>query len=289
MTGGTSMTKRSFFRLLAGGLVLLGTAGPAAAELTLGVHPFKPPSKLVAAFSPLTDYLGARLGEPVTLRIAKDYQSHIDAVGRGELDLAYLGPVAYVELREQYGKFPLLARQQIGKSPVFHGKIFVRQESPIRKLSDLAGKRFGFGEPHSTMSHLLPRYTLWQAGIPVERLAAYKFVGDHVNVVLGVLSGDFDAGAVKEDVYYEYQGRGLREIATTPAVSDHVFVAGRQVPAERVKQVRDLLLQLDRDPRGTAILRSLTPGVTALVPVRDGDYDSLRRVLRKLHELGVSD
>lgn len=283
------MTKRSFFRLLAGGLALLGFAWPAVADLTLGVHPFKPPSKLVAAFSPLTDYLGSRLGQPVTLRIAKDYQSHIDAIGRGELDFAYLGPVAYVELLEHYGKFPLLARQQIGASPNFHGKIFVRKESPIRTLSDLAGKRIAFGEPHSTMSHLLPRYTLWQAGIPVERLATYKFVGDHVNVVLGVLSGDFDAGAVKEDVYYEYQARGLREIATTIPVSDHVFVAGRHVPVQRVKQVRDSLLQLNRDPRGAAILRSMTPGVTALVPVRDSDYDSLRRVLRKLRELGVSD
>ena len=190
------------------GIVLL--CASVHADLILEVHPFKPPTQLVAAFAPLADYLSGKLGQPVTVRIAKDYQTHIEAIGNDAVDLAYLGPVAYVKLRAAYGPRPLLARQQIGNSPVFHGKIFVRQNSPLQTLADLKGQRFAFTEPHSTMGYLVPRYQLWQAGIPVERLATYQFLGDHVNVALGVLTGDYDAGAVKEDVFELYKGRGLR-------------------------------------------------------------------------------
>jgi phosphonate transport system substrate-binding protein len=282
-------TTMQLVRLAGLGVALLCAAARVHADLILEVHPFKPPTQLAAAFAPLADYLSDKLGQPVTVRIAKDYQTHIEAVGNDAADIAYLGPVPYVKLRAAYGPKPLLARQQIGNSPVFHGKIFVRQDSPIHTLADLKGKRFAFTDPHSTMGYLVPRYQLWQAGIPVERLAKYQFLGDHINVALGVLAGDYDAGAVKEDVFDLYKGRGLRTIATSPPISDHVFVASRKLPDAQVGKLRDALLQLRKDPKGAQILQSITPGVTALVPVQDSDYDTLRTVLKKLKAIGVDD
>lgn len=269
------------------GIVLFVAVCPARADLVLGVHPFKPPSQLFAALTPLAGYLSEKLGEPVAVRIGKDYQAHIDAAGRDELDIAYLGLVPYVKLRDAHRERSLLVRQQIRASPVFHGEIFVRQDSPIRTLADLRGKRFAFGEPHSTMSHLVPRHMLWQAGITVDQLASHKFVGDHVNVALGVLAGDYGAGAVKEDVYYQHEGRGLRAIATSEPISDHVFVASRKLPEANRRRLREALLALSGEPGGTKILQSITRSITALVPVDDRDYDNLRRVLRTLRDLGV--
>jgi phosphonate transport system substrate-binding protein len=276
--------------VLAGlGMALLCMAMRVHADLILQVHPFKPSTQLMASFAPLADYLSQQLGQPVSVRIAKDYQTHIDTIGHDAVDIAYLGPVAYVKLRESYGPRPLLARQEIDGNKYFHGKIFVRQDSTIHALSDLLGKRFAFTEPHSTMGYLVPRYQLWQAGVPVERLANYKFLGNHVNVALGVLAGDYDAGAVKEDVFSTYAERGLRAIATSPPIADHVFVASRKLADAQLRTIRQALWQLHNDPKGAGILQSITPGVTALVPVQDSDYDTLRVVLKKLKELGVDD
>lgn len=271
--------------LLCGSLLI---AGSAQAALVMIVHPFKPATTLTAAFTPLTRYLGEKLGQPVELRIARDYQAAIDAVKEDKVDYAYLGPSLYVKLRERSGEYPLLARQQIGGQPVFHGKIFVRVDSPLHTLRELAGKRFAFGEEHSTMSHLVPRYMLNQAGIPVDKLGSYAFVGDHVNVALSVLAGDFDAGAVKEDVYFKYQNRGLRELATSEAISDHVFVASHKLPAAQVHRLREIMLHMNQDAKGRAALHALTKGTTALVPVQDSDYDSLRAVLKKMQGIGVT-
>lgn len=278
--------KKSIWKILVA-CIAFGFAGGAHAQLVLGVHPFKPSTRLFEAFTPLTNYLSEKLGQPVSLRIAKDYEEQVDAIGRGDIDIAYLGPSLYVKLRDEHGEQPLLARQQIGASPVFHGKIFVRIDSPIQTMKELTGKRFAFGEPHSTMSHLVPRYMLWQAGVTAEQFASYKFVGDHVNVALGVLVGDFDAGAVKEDVYFNYKSRGLREIATSAPISDHVFVASRKLPEAQVRKLREILLRMNQDPKGLAALQAITKGVTALVPAQDSDYDSLRVVLKKMQEIGV--
>ncbi|MDO9466502.1 MAG: phosphate/phosphite/phosphonate ABC transporter substrate-binding protein [Thiobacillus sp.] len=270
-------------------LTALWVSAPAQAQLVLGVHPFKPATRLVDAFAPLTQYLSNKLGQPVTLRISQDYQTHIDATGQNAFDIAYLGPSLYVKLRDAHGERPLLARQRIGAHPVFHSKIFVRANSPINDLAGLAGKRFVFGDPKSTMGHLVPRYQLWQAGITVDRLAGYRYVGDHVNIALGVLAGEFDAGAVKEDVFYQYEKRGLRAIATSAPMSDHLFVASTKMPPALVDRLRAIMLTMHQDPRGLEALQAVTAGINALVPVQDSDYDSLRAVLNKLHELGVRD
>ncbi len=281
-----NLAVRSFSKWALASIALI-TMSPAQADLKLGIHPFKPASQLVESFSPLADYLSEKMGERVSLVIARDYQEHIDAIGRGEIDIAYLGPVSYVKLHDTYGNVPLLARQAINGNPAFHGKIFVRKDSTIQNIADLKGKSFAFGEPHSTMSHLVPRYMMWQAGVTVDKLGNYKFVGDHVNVALGVLAGDFDAGATKEDVYFNRERLGLRAIATSQPISDHVLVASRKMPASKVRKLQEILLQIDKDPRGAAILQSITKGVTALIPAKDSDYDSLRTALKKMREIGV--
>lgn len=261
----------------------------AFADLTLAVHPFKPATQLIEAFTPLVAYLSNKLdGTSVSLRITLDYQAHVDALGQNEVDIAYMGPVQYVKLIELYGAKPLLARQEINGSPFFHGKVFVAKSSSIQSLADLKGKRFAFTDPLSTMGHLVPRSMLWGAGISVDALAGFKFVGDHVNVALAVLTGEFDAGAVKEDVYFGYEARGLRAIATSPPISDHVFVVGNQVSAVRIQRLRELLFHLREEPDGKQIMSGVAKGVTAFVPAVDADYDSLRALLKTLSYAGTT-
>jgi phosphonate transport system substrate-binding protein len=209
-------------------------------------------------------------------------------IGRDELDLAYLGPAPYVEMTKKFGRKPLLARQVVHGSPLFHGKIFVRKDSPIQSLADMAGKRFVFGDPRSTMSSLVPQYMLWQAGVTVDKLAGYKHVKDHVNATLAVLAGEFDAGAVKEDVFFEHEARGLRAVATSPGISDHLFVARSNLPPEKVGLIREAMLTILEEPDGSAIVGAITPGVTNLIQVEDRHYDNLRAILDKLAELGVA-
>ncbi|MGD8312623.1 MAG: PhnD/SsuA/transferrin family substrate-binding protein, partial [Gammaproteobacteria bacterium] len=210
----------------------------------------------------------------------------MDYIGRDEVDIAFMGPALYVALVDKYGPKPLLARLEIEGDPVFRGKIITLKDSPITSLAELKGKHFAFGDPESTMSHLVPRFMLREAGVGLEDLAEYRFLGNHTNVALGVLAGDFDAGAVKEEVFREFEQRGLQALATTPAFSEHLFVARSTLPAQTVATLREALYRLRDTPEGRIILAGIKDRLTGMVPVEDSDYDNLREILNTLQRTG---
>ena len=149
-------------------------------DLTICVHPYSSSTLLIQAFSPLAEYLSDKIGQRFSVHIAADDASHIKTVGTDKLGIGYMGPASYVKLVEKYGAKRILARQAIRGKPTFEGKIIVRQDSAIASLADLAGKRFAFGDPHSTMSHLVPRYMLEQAGLAGHEHLGEKLVPDLV-------------------------------------------------------------------------------------------------------------
>lgn len=255
-------------------------AEPAQPPLILAVHPFLPRAEIQKRFAPLADYLGQRLGRQVQVRVGRDYEQHIEAVGMDTVDIAFMGPASYVKLVARYGPKPLLARIEINGKPILSGYIITSVNSALHNLSDLRGKRFAFTDPDSTMGSLVPQYVLQQAGVGLKQLGAYQHLGGHKDVALGVLNGDFDAGAVKSEVYDELAPRGLRVLAKLPNVSEHLFVACADLSAQQIALLRQALLQLKSAPQGPAILRAINKEMTAMVSVADADYNSLRTLQR---------
>lgn len=247
--------------------------------LTLQVHPYLPASELLNRFAPLTEYLSTKTSIKIICNISKDYQDHIDKIGNDEVDIAYLGPASYVKVTKTYGLKPILVRLEINGTPSFRGVIVTRKSSAITTLKDLTGKRFAFGDPNSTMSHLVPLFMLYEAGINKSNLAGYNFLDSHHNVALGVLVGDFDAGAVKEEVFYKYKERGLKDLKWTPIISEHIFVARSSLPKKTINELMNALLNLRNEPDSKSIMSSIKNNMTAMVPAKDEDYKNLRNIL----------
>lgn len=264
---------------------LLLSQAPAPAELApyvLAVHPYLSAPELHKRFAPLAEYLGRQLGRPIQVRVGSNYEEHISFVGQDAVDIAYLGPAAYVTVVERFGRKPILARVQTNGKPQLNGVIFVRQDSKIRQLSDLKGKRFAFGDPESTTGSVLARYVLRENGIALSDFARVSHIVSHDNVVLGVLAGDFDAGVVRSDIYDEMADRGLRRLADLPSVSEHVFVTRTNMPPQEIERLRQALLQLGASPDGQRVLHTISVEMTGMVPATDADYDTVRKVVRTL-------
>ncbi len=261
--------------------------GAAEARLVFGVHPYKPAIELEFMFAPLTAYLSSLIGEPVLLSVSKDYEEHVRRVGEGGVDIAFMEPALYVEMADRYGKKPLLARLETERVPTYYGVILVRKDSTIKLLKDLKGRRMAFSDRRSTSGHIIPRHMFARAGVTLADFAEHTFMANHDNVALGVLVGDFDAGAVDEEVFAKYEPRGLRILALTPPISEHLFVAGSGLDPRVVETLRSGLQRLKDVPSGGTIMRAVNPSVTALVPVEDADYDNLRAILNELKEGGV--
>lgn len=280
---------RSLVCVLAALLLGAGTASPAFADepLKLGVHPYLSASELVKRFTPLAVYLEKELGLPVVVEVSGSYDMHVQKLGQGSLDLAFLGAASYVKLTEQFGKRPILAAYKTREGKVYRGHIMVRKDSPITSIRQLRGKRFVFGDHTSTMSHYVPRYLLLKEGISLRDFSEATYVANHDNIALGILAGSFDAGAVKEEVFLKYEPQGLRSLAKSPPIADHVFVARKGLPQETIRKAREALLRLSDDAEGKAIIAGLRSDVIDLVPAEDHDYDPLREIIRVLRRAGI--
>jgi phosphonate transport system substrate-binding protein len=255
--------------------------------LRIGIHPYLPELYVKQRFMPLVEYLSRLLERPVVLSVSPDYHSHIQRIASGELDIAYMGPASYIKLVDRFGPFPLIARQLVLGEPLFNGVLITREDANIGSVEELRGRTFAFGDPSSTMSHLLPRYVLLQAGIGLDDLGRHAFVGNHQAVALAVLRGDYDAGAVKQEVFASYRRRGLQLLALTPSVSEHLFVASKAMSAAELDELRQLFFGLDDSAPGRKVLRSIKRTLTGMGPVSDADYDNLRAIINSLRESGA--
>ena len=218
-------------------------------SLTLIVHPYDNPSRLVARFSPLTHYLGKQLNQPVELVIARSYVDQIQRITSGQADLAYMGPTPFLRAQDHYlhqadsKLIPLAAEVQQGAAS-YRSVIVVREDSTIMNLVGLKNRTFAFGAPHSFSSHYVPRVMIGNSGIAFNDLRDYAFLGRHERVALAVLHGDFDAGGINEAVATQYRERepGLRIIATSPPLPPHLIVARPDLPDHYIDVLRRALI-----------------------------------------------
>lgn len=270
-------------------MAAMAWAGTVSAQpLVLGIHPYRPHTELQQMFAPLADFLSQRTGRKVEVRIGESYQSHFNAIVHSQVDLAFIGPALFVQMTQRHDMPNLLARLEVNGHSTFTGKIITRQGSGIHAIEDLAQCHFAFGSSSSTMSHLVPRQIMFEAGIDVDDLAGHQFYSSHNNVALAVLAGDADAGAVKEAVFEKYRPKGIVSIATTPEISEHLFIAPVGADQALIDMLRRHLLSLTAEsPETKPVLSPIKKTATALVTADNKDYQKLREILTALRNRGV--
>ncbi|TMH24994.1 MAG: phosphate/phosphite/phosphonate ABC transporter substrate-binding protein [Betaproteobacteria bacterium] len=86
--------------------------------------------------------------------------------------------------------------------------VIVKASSPYQKLSDLKGKKVAHTSPSSNSGHLAPMALFPGEGLTPDKDYKIIFSGKHDQSVMGVNSGDYDAGAVASDVFHRMAERG---------------------------------------------------------------------------------
>lgn len=247
--------------------------------LVMGVHPFLSPAEVEKKFRPLANYLSSQTGINIKIKVGSSYQEHIQYVGLDKMDFAYMGPAAYVIMKHQYGEKPILTKLQVKGQSFFQGNIIARKDSGIKTINDLKGKRIAFGDPNSTMSYIVPHDMLHQSGVFADNSPAHDFLHSHDNVALGVLMGDFDAGAVKPAVFKKFEKQGLHTVAMTAKISEHLFLTRTNLPENQIKAIRNAMLSMNKTNSGQNALRAIKTNITGLVNASNSDYENLHKII----------
>jgi len=246
-------------------------------EFIFGVHPYKKPYELVRMFTPLINYLEEETGTRITFQTAKNYNEAMEKIASGELDIFYLGPAPFAILAEQYPHRFRIAATVVNKGkPTFKGVIVVRDTSAITTMADFKGKKFAFGDPHSTLSCYMPAHMLLDAG--VFDSVSYSFLGSHDNVAKAVSRGFFDGGGIKSWVAQKYEGRGLKIIAESEPVYEHLIGVGPDVDDATFKKIKKALLKVQDEK----VYQSIKPSLTGFTTAKITDYDNLRGIIKEV-------
>ena len=189
------------FAVLIAGLLLSGCGsaelGTEENPIIWAVVPSGETERVVSGFEDVAALIYDETGLVVTPFVATEYAGVIEAMcsDPAKAHMASLATFSYILANEKGCAEAALVSVRFG-SAVYNGQIFVRADSGINSIEDLAGKTFCRPDPLSTSGWIIPSITLKAVGVdPDTDLAQIVDAGSHDASVAGVYNGDCDAGS----------------------------------------------------------------------------------------------
>lgn len=256
-------------------LLVVASFSVQAQTVTIGAVAMDAPIEMIRRMTPLAAYLAQETGYDVRFRPAPNLLAAVKDLGDNTVQMAYLTPMAYITAREQFQAIPLVTPLTHGKS-TFNLLVVVQRDSPYKKLDDLIGKRFAFGDPKA---YLQPAVLL-DAGVRREDFAEVAYLKHYDNIAKALLKGDFDGGIMKDTVYEKFAEQGLRVVYTSPPLASYVFAVNAKLDGRVQQKLKRALLKLNHaSPSGRAVLMALDQGYEGFQVVTDQDYDRERALI----------
>jgi phosphonate transport system substrate-binding protein len=140
--------------------------------------------------------LEERLGVPVEMFPAPDYAGVMQGLLAAQLDYGALGASAYagIYLQDNDAVEPIFVSAEADGSTGYYAVMYVRADSDITSLEDMAGRSLAYADANSTSGYLVPRFELSRQDITDEYFSQTGFGGGHEQAVVAVLEGQYDAG-----------------------------------------------------------------------------------------------
>jgi phosphonate transport system substrate-binding protein len=203
----------------------------------------------------------------------------VEAIANGHVDYILTGPAEYIVFRARAKAVPVVAWQRLD----YFTQLVVTNESAIKTLADMKGKKIAFGEVGSTSTHLGPAQLLASIGLMPNK--DYEALNIHRGVSIeALLKGDVDAIAVGSshlvNIRDKFPDAGLRVAARGPDLPNDVLVAGAHVPTEQVEKIRAAFVNNAKQLMDAALKGEENKkyvGGQFIPTVEDVDYEYVRQ------------
>ena len=185
---------------------------------------------------------------------------------------------------------PVMKDKRYGGKPQYFSYIIVPKESKFQHFSDLKGSRFVFNEEISNSGYNMPRAYMIAHGDTKGFFNKVLRSGSHEESIRMVALGLADASAVDSMVYdYDKLKNPIyvsktRIIETLGPASIPPVVVSAKTPAAVRNKIKKILLNMNKDPKGQAILKQAL--LEKFTTVDDSHYDDIRGMLNLARETG---
>jgi phosphonate transport system substrate-binding protein len=231
-------------------------------------------------FGPFKEAFEKASGLKVDFFAVSGRTAAVEAMAADQVDFVLTGPAEYVVFNARLKAQPVV----VWERPNYRSSIVVPENSPIRTLADLKGKKVSFGEIGSTSQHLAPATILADGGLVYGK--DYEAVFLKLNVAAeALLRNDIAAIGMNqthlERVRKAFPNQAFRTLGDGADLPNDLIVVSPKVKPEVVAKFRGAF----RD-HGPALLAAVTTtkenakfvGGKFLWDVNDKDYDAVRKM-----------
>ena len=238
-------------------------------------------------FYTLLKYLQQETGLALKLEVPHNFAEFASSVRNGEIDFALQDPHTYIMLARFFNQGELLKTLNTEGGHTQAGVVVVRQDSHLKKLTDLKGKMVMFGPKASATKWVAAKWLFAENGLDIDKeLKGYVNGGCCEDIAFSVYLKSVDAGVVCDHFLAEHQEKQkelgvkaaqLTVIGRTKDMPTRVFVARRGLDPNIVHKVNQALRKLDRNkPEHAKILFRGELG--GFQKAKDREYDGLRKI-----------
>jgi len=252
-------------------------APPAAIRMIrFGVLPLGGTVESRALWTPLMTDLGRALGMPVSMYSVPTYEELDRAIGRDEIDMAFLsGKMALDAVMQRRMKVVAQIARQPGV-PEHRAVLLVRKAGPLNTLEGLLAQpekwRLARGDSRSVTGFIVPQSQLFLPhNIEMETRFLSEFVGTHQATALAVANGDADVATNNTTdlerfrKQFPIEAERLQVVWESEPPPGAPMVVRRDFPPEFQARLQNFLTGYGkaRGPRGDAereVLKNLRAG-----------------------------
>lgn len=257
-----AVTRREFLVRIAGlyaaGLATFDALG--ADTLRFGVQGAAAGSTLRALWGPLIEELGSALGRPVEVHFFGDYQSTVEALREGKVQIAWVGNRNAIDAVDHAGCeifAQVLNAQQV---PGYYSLLIAAADSALTELDDVLAARanlsFGLGDTHSTSGTTVPMYFLFARNhITPGDFASYRHA-NHERNFLDVAERKVDVATISSVMLqrfrdrYPDQAERIKVVWASPLIPTDPLVWRRDLDGDLKTAVKGFFLAYGRQGPG---------------------------------------
>jgi phosphonate transport system substrate-binding protein len=258
-------------------------------SLLIGLIPEQNIFQQAERYEPLADYLSKKCGVRIKLKVLTRYGNIVGNFVSLGMDGAFFGSFTYALAHRKLGVEVLARPEGFDGTSTYHGLIFVREDSGIRTIRDMKGKRFAFVDKATTAGYLLPLAYFRKHGIKDYKtyLKETYFTGTHQDTIYDVLNKKADIGAAKNTIYKRISNvdssitNELVILEKSPDVPENGLAVRKSLDDSLKHRLKEALLNMHDDPNGKNILKDF--GARRFIETTDNDYEPVFKYAGKIN------
>lgn len=207
-----------------------------------------------ADYAPVFNAITRSTGLVFDIKVGQSYGAVVEGMCNQLADIAFFGPVSYVQAHQR-GCAQLLAVGVEKGASVYYAGMFAKADSPISSIKDLKGKRVSFGDVNSASSFTFQIAMMLDAGLnPARDLAAIRMTGSHANSIAALAQGQVDVASLSFDSYEKAANQGaidpkqFKVVVKSIAIPYPPLAMNTKLPEPMKARLKDAFQTVNRAP-----------------------------------------